>query len=191
MARIVIASASEASREQLNRLLVSSGFSVFRCCASGSELRRTINECEDGIVILLGNLPGCSPDELQWDYDQRVQILLIGKPAVLESCESPEIFRMPLPLSGQALVGAMNMLSQLHQMRLPKRSSDDKQTVEQAKKLLMARHGITEPEAHRALQQYAMNHGMKMAEYAAEILKASKETEMSACSAGSSESESQ
>ena len=191
MARIVIASASEASREQLNRLLVSSGFSVFRCCASGSELRRTINECEDGIVILLGNLPSCSPDELQWDYGQRVQILLIGKPAVLENCESPEIFRMPLPLSGQALVGAMNMLSQLHQMRLPKRSSDDKQTVEQAKKLLMARHGITEPEAHRALQQYAMNHGMKMAEYAAEILKASKETEMSARSAGSSESESQ
>ncbi len=191
MARIVIASASEASREQLNRLLVSSGFSVFRCCASGSELRRTINECEDGIVILLGNLPGCSPDELQWDYGERVQILLIGKPAVLESCESPEIFRMPLPLSGQALVGAMNMLSQLHQMRLPKRSSDDKQTVEQAKKLLMAQHGITEPEAHRALQQYAMNHGMKMAEYAAEILKASKETEMSARSAGSSESESQ
>ena len=105
------------------------------------------------------------------------QILLIGKPAVLESCESPEIFRMPLPLSGQALVGAMNMLSQLHQMRLPKRSSDDKQTVEQAKKLLMTQHGITEPEAHRALQQYAMNHGMKMAEYATEIIRTSRETE--------------
>ena len=177
MARIVIATPMEENRVQLNRLLSSSGFSVFRCCASGSELRRTINECEDGIVILLGNLPGCSPDELQWDYGERVQILLIGKPAVLESCESPEIFRMPLPLSGQALVGAMNMLSQLHQMRLPKRSSDDKQTVEQAKKLLMAQHGITEPVAHRALQQYAMNHGMKMADYAAQIVSSSRRTE--------------
>ena len=177
MPRIVIASASEASREQLNRLLVSSGFSVFRCCASGSELRRTINECEDGIVVLMGTMPDCKPDELQWDYGDRVQILLIGKPALLEGCESPEIFRMPLPLSGQALVGAVEMLSQLHQMRLPKRTGAEKQTVETAKKILMARHGIAEPEAHRALQQYAMRHGMKMSDYAAEIIHSSMRTE--------------
>ena len=177
MPRIVIAAANEESSAHLSRLLSSSGFSVFRCCASGSELRRTINECEDGIVILLGNLPGCSPDELQWDYGGRIHILLIGKPALLESCESPEIFRMPLPLSGQALIGAMNMLAQLHQMSLPKRTGTEKQTVEQAKKLLMRQHGITEPEAHRALQQYAMRHGMKMSDYAAEIIHSSMRTE--------------
>lgn len=177
MARIVIASASEASREQMNRLLTSSGFSVFRSCASGSELRRTINECEDGIVVFMGSLPGCKPDELQWDYGDRVQILLIGKPLLLESCESPEIFRLPLPISGQALIGAVQMLSQLHQMRLPKRTGTEKQTVEDAKKLLMRQHGITEPEAHRALQQYAMRHGMKMSDYAAQLISASRKTE--------------
>ncbi len=191
MPRIVIAAANEESSAHLSRLLSSSGFSIFRCCASGSELRRTINECEDGIVILLGNLHGCSPDELQWDYGERIQILLIGKPAVLESCESPEIFRMPLPLSGQALIGAMNMLSQLHQMRLPKRMGSEKQIVERAKKILMRTLGITEPEAHREMQQYAMNHGMKMAEYAKEITASSMGTEMSARSAGNSESKSQ
>ena len=177
MARIVIAAAQEESREQLNRLLSSSGFSVFRCCASGSELRRAINECEDGIVVLMGALPDCKPDELQWDYGDRIHILLIAKPLVLESCESPEIFRLPLPLSSQALIGAVQMLSQLHQMRLPKRAGTEKETVEQAKRLLMKRHGITEPEAHRALQQYAMNHGIKMADYAAQILRASRETD--------------
>ena len=191
MARIVIASAAEESREKLNQLLASSGFTVFRCCASGSELRRTINECEDGIVVLMGVLPDCKPDELQWDYGDRIQILLIAKPLVLESCEAPEIFRLPLPLSSQALIGAVQMLSQLHQMRLPKRAGTEKDTVAQAKKLLMEQRGITEPEAHRALQQYAMNHGIKMADYAAQILKTSKGTETSARSAGSSESQSQ
>lgn len=171
MARIVIAAPAEENRMQLSRLLASSGFSVFRCCGSGSELRRTINECEDGIVVLMGNLPDCKIDDLQWDYGERIQILLIGKPAVLEACETQGVFRLPLPLSGQALVGAVNMLFQLHQMRLPKRSGDDKAAVEQAKRILMARHGVTEPEAHRAMQQYAMHHGMKMADYAAEILK--------------------
>ncbi len=177
MPRIMIASAQEESRTKLSRLLSSSGFSVFRSCASGSELRRTINECEDGIVVLMGQLPDCKPDELQWDYGDQVQILLIGKPMLLESCESPEIFRLPLPISSQALVGAVEMLTQLHQMRLPKRTGTDKQTVEQAKRLLMQKHGITEPEAHRALQQYAMRHGMKMSDYAADIIHSSMGTE--------------
>lgn len=177
MARIVIAGASEANREQVRRLLAASGFTVYRCCASGSELRRTINACEDGIVVLMGMLPDCRPDELQWDYGERIHILLIAKPPALESCDAPEIFRLPLPISAQTLVGAVEMLSQLHQMRLPKRYGPDKQIVEEAKKLLMARHGITEPEAHRALQQYAMRHGVKMADYAAQILRSSKRTE--------------
>ena len=177
MPRIVIAAAQEESRAQLTRLLSSSGFSVFRSCASGSELRRTVNECEDGIVILMGSLPGCKPDELQWDYGERVQILLIGKPAALEDCESTEIFRLALPVSGQAVIGAVNMLSQLHQMRLPKRSGDDKEIVEHAKELLMRKTRCSEPEAHRAMQQYAMRHGVKMADYAKEIIAASRRTE--------------
>ncbi|MCR4886976.1 MAG: response regulator [Clostridiales bacterium] len=177
MARIVIAGASEVSREQLSRLLSSSGYSVFRCCASGSELRRTVNECDDGVVILLGSLPDCKPDDLQWDYGDRIQLLLIGKPALLESCEAPEIFRLALPASSQAVIGAVEMLTQLHQMRLPKRMGDEKQAVERAKRLLMRRRGLTEPEAHRAMQHYAMNHGVRMAEYAAQILETSRETE--------------
>ncbi len=170
MARIVIASAAEASREQLSRLLVSSGFPIFRCCASGSELRRTLNECEDGLVILLGNLPDCKPEELLWDYGGGIQILWIAKPAVLAGCEAPEVFRLSLPAASQTVIGAVNMLSQLHQMRLPRRTGSEKQIVEQAKKLLMKQRGITEPEAHRAMQQYAMNHGIKMSEYAEKIV---------------------
>ncbi len=171
VARIVIAGAAEAARERLSRLLVSSGFSIFRCCASGSELRRALNECEDGVVILLGNLPDCKPDELLWDYGGRIQILWIARPDALAGCEAPEIFRLALPAPGQAVIGAVDMLNQLHQMRLPKRVGAEKQTVEQAKRLLMRRRNLTEPEAHRALQLYAMNHGIKMADYAAQIVK--------------------
>ena len=175
VARIIIASVSEDYRARLSRLLASSGFTVFRCCCCGGELRRVINESQDAVVILAGTLPDCKPDELQWDYGDRIQILLLGKPALLESCQSPDIFRLSLPASGQVIIGAVEMLSQLHQMQLPKRAGNEKQLVEQAKKLLMQKHGITEPEAHRALQQYAMHHGLKMAEYAAEIVKSSME----------------
>ena len=177
MARIVIASASQTGRERMLHLLVSSGFSVFRCCTSGSEIRRTMNECDDGIVILIGSLPDCKPDELQWDYGERIQILLIARREVLDSCEAQEIFRLAMPASSQAVVGAVEMLSQLHQMRLPRRMGSARQIVEEAKQLLMEEQHLSEPEAHRYIQQYAMNHGLRMADYAAQIIRTSKRTE--------------
>ncbi len=171
MARIVIAGSSEQSREQLSKLLSSSGYPVYRLCTNAGELRRVLNDCDDGLLILAGQLPDCSADELFWDYGEQVQILLLAKPPVLEACEETGIFRLALPASQQAVLGALEMLTQLHRMRLPKRAADEKRIVEQAKALLMRRDGLTEPQAHRALQQYAMNHGLRMADYAAQIIK--------------------
>ncbi len=170
MARIVIASQSDDSRTKLYRLLVSSGYQVFRCCASGSELRRALSESEDCVVVVVGYTPDCKPDDLIWDYRDSVQILLIARQPVLDNIESPEIFRLTLPASGQAVIGAVEMLSQLHRMKLPRRAGESKDLVDRAKAALMSRKGLSEPEAHRTMQQYAMNHGMKMAEVAARIL---------------------
>ena len=171
MARMIIAGASETNRDQMTRLLASSGFSVFRVCASGSTLRRTISESEDCIVIMMGQLPDCKADELVWDYGDRVQILLIARPDVLDDCESREIFKLAIPTSGRSITGALEMLNQLHAMRAPKRMGTERQVVEQAKEILMRQRGLTEPEAHHLLQKYAMDHGMKMADYAADIVR--------------------
>ena len=170
MPRIIIAGASEASRTQLNRLLTASGFGVFRLCASGGELRRTLTECEDGVVILAGGLADCLPDDVACDFGAGFQLLLIARPEALEACESPRVFRLSYPCPGSAVVGAVEILSQLHAMRLPHRSGEDKTLVEDAKRQLMRREGIDEPTAHRRMQQYAMRHGMKMTDYAAKIL---------------------
>ena len=171
MARIIIAGSTEQSREQLSRLLASSGHPVFRCCSNAGELRRVLNETEDGLLILAGRMADCRPDDLVWDYGERVHILLIAREPVLEECESPDIFRLALPVSGQTVIGSVEMLTQMHRMRMPKRTGADKQIVEQAKELLMRRHGISEAEAHRTLQRFAMDHGMKMTEYAEKIIR--------------------
>ena len=166
MARIVIAGTSEASRTQLARLLASSGYSIYRSCASGGELRRTLTECEDGIVIF----SGMQPDDVTADFGSSFQFLLIGRPETLSTCESPQVFKLAYPCSGSAVIGAVEMLAQLHYMRLPHRSGEDRQIVEQAKLLLMRTCDIDEPEAHRRMQQYAMRHGIKMTDYAQLLL---------------------
>ena len=166
MPRIVIAGTSEVSRAQLSRLLASSGYSVFRLCASEGELRRTLNECEDGIALMAG----IQPDDIAADFGERFQFLLIGRPEALEACESPQVFKLTYPCSGSAVIGAVEMLSQLHYMRLPHRSGDDRKLVDDAKRLLMRQYGIDEPEAHRRMQLYAMRHNMRMKDYALEII---------------------
>ncbi len=171
MARIVIAGRSAQSREQMASLLSSSGYPVYRLCSGAGELRRVLNDCDDGLLILAGQLPDCSADELFWDYGSQVQILLIARPPVLEACEEAGVFRLALPTSQQAVLGAVEMLTQLHRMRLPRRSADEKQLVEEAKALLMRRDGLTEPQAHRMLQQAAMSRGLRMADCAAQIIK--------------------
>ena len=166
MPRIIIAGASEASRTQLARLLTASGHSLFRLCASEGELRRTLTECEDGIVLI----SGMQPDDIAADFEGRFQFLLIGRPETLSACESPQIFRLAYPCPGSAVLGAVEMLSQLHYMRLPRRSGADRALVEDAKRLLMRKYGIDEPEAHRRMQRYAMDHGIKMTDYARLLL---------------------
>ena len=174
MARIVIASPSEASRTQLSRLLASSGHSVFRICASEGELRRTLTECEDGIVLI----SGMQPDDLSTDFGNCFHFLLIGRPETLNACESLQVFKLTYPCSGNAVLGAVEMLSQLHYMRMPHRRGQDRALVEDAKRLLMTQYQIDEPEAHRRMQQYAMRHGIKMTEYAAILLQNSEGTEV-------------
>ena len=170
MARMIIAGSSETNREQMARLLASSGFSVYRSCGSGSSLRRALAESEDSILIYLGLFPDCKPEELVWDYGERVQILWIAKPALLEDCESPEVFRLAVPVTGQTIVGALEMLNQLHRRQMPRRNRTEKELIEKAKEILMRQLRLTEPEAHHLLQKQAMDHSTKMAEYAARIV---------------------
>ncbi len=175
MARMIIAGISETTRDQIARLLASSGYSVYRCCTSGSSLRRALSESEDSILIYLGQIPDCKPEELVWDYGERVQILWIAKPAILENCESPEVFRLPVPTTGQTIAGAIEMLNQLHRRQMPRRAGAEKELVEQAKEILMKQLHLTEPEAHHLLQKQAMDHSIKMAEYAASIIQEEKQ----------------
>ena len=166
MPRIIIAGASEASRGQLNRLLTASGFDIFRLCGSEGELRRTLTECEDGIVLI----SAMNPDDIAADFGDSFQFLMIGRPESISACESTQVFKLAYPCAGSTVIGAIEMLSQLHYMRLPHRRGHDKTLVEDAKRLLMHRYRIDEPEAHRRMQQYAMRHNMKLVNYAVKIL---------------------
>ena len=105
MARIVIMGASDTSRAQLSRLLASSGHKVFRACATDGELRRTLSECEDGVVVFSGGTQSGLPADIAADFTDRFQLLLIARPDALAACESRAVFKLAYPCPGSAVIG--------------------------------------------------------------------------------------
>ena len=178
MARIVIAGASDISREQLHRLLVSSGYDVFRVCAHTGELRRALSACEDGVVVLCGSVSGAILEDLAADFGESFRFLHVARPEALGQSGARNIFRLSYPCAPSAVIGAVEMLSQLQAMDRPRRPSDEKALIEKAKARLMAREGMTEAEAHRHMQQTTMRLGIKMTDYAAAILRGEDKIEV-------------
>ncbi len=174
MVKIIVAFAKDEKCAQVASILESAGFEVFRHCTSASEVKRALNQCGDGILITSCKLPDSTIDSLAWDLGNKAVILATGSPAQLELSEHPDIFKLAFPCSKGELTSAVNMLIQLHRMRLPHKSADEKQTIQKAKEYLMEKHHLSEPEAHHLLQKGAMDKGMKMAGFAARLLEANE-----------------
>lgn len=170
MVKIIVAFATEEKCTQFSSILEEAGLSVFRRCTSGSEVRRALNQYDDSIVICSGRLNDCTADDLAWDMGKKALMLVVGRPQQLENCEHPDIFRLTFPCSKGELTSAVNMLVQLHQMRMPHRTREQDQIVRKAKEYLMFKQGMTEAEAHHCLQKCAMDRGVKLVEYATQLL---------------------
>ena len=170
MVKIIVAFSSGDQCALFASLLEEAGFAIYRQCTSGSEVRRAINQCHDGIVVCSTRLPDCTADELAWDLQDRAMMLVVGRPQQLELCEYSQLFRLSSPFSKGELTSALNMLTQFYQMKLPRRSPQEKQLIASAKEKLMQLEDMTEPEAHHVLQQLSMAKGIRLADAARSLL---------------------
>ena len=170
MLKVIVAFATDEKCRQYAAVLEEAGISVFRRCTSASEVKRTMNQYGDGIIISSCRLPDSTLDALAWDLGNQPVILAVGRPDQLELCEHPNIFRLPAPCSKGELTSAVSMLIQLHHMRLPRRTDEEKKIILQAKARLMDKYAMTEPEAHHYLQKGAMDKGLKLVDFALKVL---------------------
>ena len=92
----------------------------------------------------------------------------------LDLIQNDEIFRLPTPASKHDLIVTVQMLlrmgHRLERFVTPARSPQEQQIVDQAKRLLMDRHGMTEEQAHRLLQKKSMDSGAKLIQTAQLVL---------------------
>lgn len=58
------------------------------------------------------------------------------------------------------------------ELRLAQGELADRKTIDRAKRLLMSKKGLSEPQAHRLLQDLAMKKGLRLSEAAARVIEA-------------------
>lgn len=176
MIRTVIALGTGERADSICRALEQSGVEVRYRCRTGAEVIRAIRKMGGGVVLCPFKLPDMTADTLASNLNGMATLLVIAKPQSLELCGEENLFKIPIPVRVAELIGAVNMLLQMDQMRAmhttSKRSEADQSLIVQAKELLMHRSGMSEAAAHRYLQRRSMETCMRMEETAKIVIEA-------------------
>lgn len=171
--KIVVAFENEATCRRMSEMIESSGAAGCICVHSCGEVRRIINQTHCNIVVCGYKLADGSGEALFEDLPPTCSMLMVATQPQLDMV-SEDIFRLPAPISRTSLVASVQMLFQmnrrLNKFVKPQRSGAEKQLVEDAKRLLMDRNGMTEEQAHRFMQKRSMDAGLKMVQTAEMIL---------------------
>ncbi len=142
-------------------------------CDTGSEVLRKIEDMNISLVVCTRKLRDMGYEEL-YDYlPASVNMLLLSKDVNTELFSS-NIIILQMPFKQLDLINSIRMLEPEGYRRIgrrpPPRSGTDKQTIDEAKLLLMNRNNMTEPEAYRYLQKNSMDMGRTLTETARMIL---------------------
>ena len=143
-------------------------------CHNADEVKRMVSKRELRVVVCGYKLHNLTAEELMEDLPPTTIMLVIAVQSQLDLCENEDIFHLPAPVSRSDLMAsvrlALQMSHRLERMVRPRRNEEEKQIIEQAKAVLMDRHGMTEDQAHRFIQKRSMDNGTKMVQTARLIL---------------------
>lgn len=174
MGAIIVAMPKHEDSERIVSIIRQSGIGEDTLiCSSGSEILRRIEDMDISLIICTRKLKDMGYEELHGYLPSKLNMLLLTKDIQL-GLYSSNIIVLQMPFRTSDLVNSARMLLPealpKGRDRAPSRSALDKQTIDRAKMLLMARNNMTEPEAYRYLQKNSMDMGRTLSETAHMII---------------------
>ncbi len=175
---IIVAFAKASDAQNFKSILSRGGYDGVVTCSSGVQALSAMDDLGSGVVICGYRLSDMLYSELLEDLPPYFKMLMIASTDRAPSeTENENFIYLSTPLQKSALFSTLNMmiegvqrLKKKAKERRMKRSDADKRIIEQAKALLMERHHMTEPEAHKYLQKCAMDSGTDLLETAEMII---------------------
>ncbi len=172
--RIVVAFENQKSCERIREILESSDVADCLICRSASEVKRLVGSRHINTIVCGFKFPDQTAEELFEDLPPASNMLMLAGQNLLELCQNEDIFKLPSPVGRKDLVETVKMLLRLgrrfEKFVRPQRSEEERLVILEAKVLLMDRHGMSEEQAHRLLQNQSMDSGGKLVETAKAVL---------------------
>lgn len=174
MGAIIVAMPRPEDSERIASIIRQSGiWADTLMCSSGAEILRRVEDMDIGLVICTRKLKDMGYEELHEYLPAGLNMLLLTKDIKID-LYSGNIIILQIPFRPADLVSSIRMLlpdkMSGDRKRPALRSALDKQTIDKAKALLMARNNMTEPEAYRYLQKNSMDMGRTLSETAHMII---------------------
>lgn len=143
-------------------------------CSTGAEVLNMVHSRDVSVVVCTKKLSDMGYEELSVYLPAAVNMVLLTKDVSLVPFSS-NIIKVLMPFRPSDLVDTISMYLPASMVRKkdkkpPKRSAEDQAIIDQAKKMLMERNDMTEPEAFRYLQKNSMDMGRTLIESAQMIL---------------------
>ena len=174
MDTVIIAFERDSLCQRFSEMLESSGVAYCLTCHSGDVVRRILATQQIHCVICGYKLADGVAEDLFRDLPPACAMLMVANQAQLDLCANPDIFKLAAPVGRGDIVASVRMLLQfagrMDRYVRPRRSQEEEQVIRQAKQLLMARHGMSEEQAHRLLQKRSMDTGARMIQTARLVL---------------------
>ncbi len=173
MRQVIVAFERQSNCDRIRESLESTGEFSCLVCRGADQIRRTVRKLRLDLVVCGFKLGEESCESVYHDLPQRCVMLMVAPQAQLDLCEAAGILKLPTPIRRGSLLASVRLLAQVGQGReraLARRSPEERELVEQAKRLLIEHGGMTEDQAHRFLQKRSMDNGARLADTARQVL---------------------
>ncbi|MCR4739197.1 MAG: ANTAR domain-containing protein [Lachnospiraceae bacterium] len=180
MENIIIALPKRKESEKIGRILTSFGIETPVIYSSLPEILSASGKGEPGILIMGENLNNISYFEVCEYLPENYDVILLSE-GINDRSIRDGVVGISIPFRPEELIKTIDIICSVHERRILKkqkhhsipfagRSVKDKQIIDRAKRILMEKKDMEEPEAHRYLQKCSMDAGVSLVESAKKIL---------------------
>lgn len=175
METVILAFEGEKSMSRIREIIENAGLASCLTCHTGAEVKRLVRQQQVNTVICGYKLRDETAEALFEALPASCNMLVIAIQSLVGMINDPGILRLTAPIARSELLASVQMLMEMGQRMerfvvRPGRTVREQSIIDQAKRILVERNGITEEQAHSFLQKQSMDSGAKLVQTAQLIL---------------------
>jgi len=174
MKSVLIAFSNPLMSRTVSSLLVHGGYAVEAFCKSAEDVLQVSESCASHVVVNGFSFPDMDLESLYHRLNGRLAMVTVLFPHQINMIKIREMAMISYPPSEDELLYAVERVdkyvSSRGQSHPHVRTAEEILLIHKAKEIITDKLGATEDQAHRFLQRFSMNHGLRLADSAKKVI---------------------